>query len=69
MLLKFVLLALVALSAGSSPKKENVSPKLESPLLIGAFNVQVFGKSKMSKPEVVEVLVEVPYFVIIRYLY
>lgn len=30
-----------------------------NPLLIGAFNVQVFGKSKMNEEDVVNVLVEV----------
>jgi len=29
------------------------------PLLIGAFNVQTFGVSKMDKPDVVDVLIEV----------
>ena len=28
-------------------------------LLIGAFNIQVFGQSKMDKPDVVDVLVQV----------
>ena len=28
-------------------------------LLIGAFNIKVFGQSKIGKPEVVEVLVDV----------
>jgi len=29
------------------------------PLLIGAFNIQVFGQSKMDKPDVVDVLIQI----------
>jgi len=29
------------------------------PLLIGAFNIQVFGQSKMDKPDVVDILVQI----------
>jgi len=35
------------------------STALADPLLIGAFNVQIFGQSKMNEPEVVDVLVKV----------
>lgn len=36
-----------------------VATALADSLLIGAFNVQVFGQSKMDKPHVVEVLVDI----------
>merc|ERR1712126_775118 len=29
------------------------------PLLIGAFNIQIFGQSKMDKPDVVDILVQI----------
>ena len=39
------------------------------PLLIGAFNIQVFGQSKMDKPDVVDVLIQVRLIKTIKTLY
>jgi len=43
----FVVLALLLATAQAQP------------LLIGAFNIQVFGQSKMDKPDVVDILVQI----------
>ena len=38
-------------------------------LNIAAFNIQVFGQTKMSKPEVVEILVKVSILIIMAFDY
>ncbi|XP_039274463.1 deoxyribonuclease-1-like [Styela clava] len=57
MLYKIILI--IGLVSLPTTRSDDASQKLESDLLIGTFNIQVLGRTKIGKREVVDVLVEV----------
>jgi deoxyribonuclease-1-like protein len=54
-----VLLALPGRVAGQPPPAAGAVPKPGNAILVASFNIQVFGESKLSKPQVVQVLARV----------
>jgi endonuclease/exonuclease/phosphatase family metal-dependent hydrolase len=53
------LVALAAPAAAQQPPAGGMVPKPWNAILVASFNIQVFGESKMSKPQVVQVLARV----------
>ena len=58
-LLVACLVALPARGQGQQPPAGGAVPKPWNAILVASFNIQVFGESKLSKPQVVQVLARV----------
>lgn len=55
---------LVLLSIYNGFQAASIPQVAKSPLTICAFNIQVFGVTKMDKPEVVDILIDVSDFIL-----